>query len=251
MRDIGANSLAEQGRPRRPEQDWPLLAFLGALVVGIIARVAAGRGLPLGFDETFTATIASQPNFAGLLHWCLTELSGPAFYMPMWIWAKVAGVSDAALRAPALAFSIATPLMIARFGHGDRNIRLWWAALTLLWLPDLPAATEARPYAQMFFLGTVQAIMFLRLAAHARPWPAFWWGTATALAVLTHSYALAIGGCQGLALLGVHRKSLVRLWPMAVPLAVMLAWMAFHLPHVLQFMATHLTHYEPNRLEIL
>ncbi|MCA1654835.1 MAG: hypothetical protein LC656_11900 [Sphingomonadales bacterium] len=104
--------------------DWPLLLFLAALPLGIDARISAGWFLPLWFDEVFTGTIAGQATAAGLLKWCLSELTGPAFYVPMWLWAKVAGVGDGALRAPALALSIAAPLLIAWRGHPDRRVRL-------------------------------------------------------------------------------------------------------------------------------
>ena len=231
----------------RRVRDWPLQIFLAALPLGIAARIWPGWGLPLGFDETFTATIASQPDLAGMLRLCLTELTGPAFYMPMWLWAKVAGTSDAALRAPVILLSIATPLMIACFGHPDRATRLLWAALTFLWLPILPTANEARPYPVLLFFVTSQAILFLRLAAAARPALAFWWGAATMLAALTNSYALIVGGCQGVALLVAHRRDMLRLWPVILPFLLVAAWNAFHLPFVLGFMARPLAYYEPDR----
>ena len=116
--------------------------FVAALLLGTIARLRSGLELPLWIDETFTATIATQPDFAGLVRWCLTELTGPAFYGPMWLWTKVAGSSDAMLRLPAVTMALATPLVIARFGHRDRSLALLWAALCFLWLPSLPGSSR-------------------------------------------------------------------------------------------------------------
>ena len=226
-------------------RDWALLIFLCALPIGIAGRILPEWNLPLWLDETFTGTIAAQPSFSGLLRWCLSELTGPAFYMPMWVWAKIAGVSNVALRAPGLIFSIATPLLIARYGHPNREIRLLWAALTLLWLPVLSTASEARPYPQLLFLGTVQVILFLKLARNADAKISLLWGTVTALAVLTHSYALVIGGLQGLALLNGHRRAILKMVPALIPLSVMALWMAYHLPFILGFTAGHVAHYAP------
>ena len=94
-----------------------------------------------------SSVIATQPTLAGLLKWCLSELTGPAFYMPMWAWEKVAGSSDFALRLPSLVISLATPLAILRFGNRDADLRLWWTVCVLLWVPifaegELPFAPD-------------------------------------------------------------------------------------------------------------
>ena len=244
---IAAEYRAAIAAENRRTGDWPLLIFLAALPLGTIARIWPGWALPLSFDETFTATIVSQSTFAGLLRWCLSELTGPAFYVPMWLWAKVAGSSDFALRLPIFILSIAAPLIIARYGHPDRATRLLWAALMFLWFPIIPTANEARPYPVLLFYVTLQAMLFLKLAVGARPMLSFWWGTATMLAALTNSYALVVGGCQGIALIVTHRRNVIRLWPMIPPLLLGAAWNAVHLPFVLGFMAGPIVHYEPDR----
>jgi hypothetical protein len=221
------------------------LLFWSALALSLTARIALGWTLPLWFDEVYTGTIASQGDGAGLLGWCLAEITGPAFYVPMWFWAKVAGTSDAALRLPALLFSIAGPALIAWRGHPDRNVRLYWAIFSLLWLPMLPLATEARPYPQLFFLGALQAIVFLRLSKSASLREAFGWTTVTAFFVLTNYYALVISGFQALALLATHRRKLLNLYPALLPLLLVGVWMPFHLPVVLRFAAEHGTMFTP------
>ncbi|MFC7537531.1 hypothetical protein ACFQPG_09145 [Sphingomonas sp. GCM10030256] len=240
---IGSEEKGTRGTAAAVRAHWPLGVFAGALLLGWMARVMAGWSLPLWFDEAFTGTIAGQPNLSSLLRWCLTELTGPAFYMPMWAWAQLAGTSDAALRAPALLLSLAAPLVIAWRGHRSRDVRLFWAALLLLWLPALPTATEARPYPQIIFLACLQAMTFLRAARLGEhKWVAAW-AAITALAALTHYYSLPLVGCQGLVLLFVHRRSLLRLWPAALPFLLMAAWMAFHLPFVIGFTATRASVY--------
>lgn len=206
-----------------------------ALVLGLTGRIAYSYNAPLWFDETFTAVIASQPSFAGLLDWCLHELTGPAFYLPLWLWQKLAGNSDLALRLPSLILSVMTPLAILRFGNRDADLRLWWAVFVLLWVPIFAVAGEARPYPEIFALGAVQAILFIRLLERPSTARASLWVIVSSLLVLCHYWSVMPGIVQGIAFLLVHRLRAVRTWPALLFFAPMLAWTWLHLPRVLAF----------------
>ena len=224
-------------------REWPLLLFLAAIPVSALVYLNTGWNLPLWFDETFTGTIATQPTIHGLIGWCLSELSGPAFYMPMWLWVKLAGASDAALRAPALGFALATPLLIAWRGHRERDLRLFWGALILLWLPMVAMATEARSYPLLSFLCAMQAVAFVKFARTASPANAFLWSTACAAAILTHYYAASVVLFQALALVAVHRRALLPLYPAVLPFLVAAAWIAFHFNFLIRFATGHVANY--------
>ena len=234
----------EQAGPARRRADPLALVLCAALSLSLFARVKLGWSLPLWFDEVYTGTIAGQRDVAGLVRWCLSEITGPAFYMPMWLWAKVAGTGTVALRLPALLLSVAAPLLIAWRGHADRRVRLYWATFSALWLPLLPLATEARPYPQLFFLGALQAIVFLRFARVPDLRRALEWTSVTALFVLTNYYALVISGFEALALVAMHRRALLKLYPALAPLLAAGAWMVFHVPVVLRFAAEHGSQFE-------
>jgi hypothetical protein len=203
-------------------------AFVLALVLGIVARATYNHAMPLWFDETFTGTIATQPTGAKLIRWCLTELTGPAFYAPTWLWAQVFGAGDVALRAPSLLLSIAAPLVLARWGHPDRGVRLFWAGAALLWLPALPSANDARPYAQLFFLACLQAIAFRRLLLQPTTRTALSWTVATAILLLTHYTSVIPGLIQGLVFLAIHRRRAVATWPALAPFVPVAAWIGWH-----------------------
>lgn len=226
-----------------------LAFFFAALLCGTVARLRTGLEMPLWIDETFTATIATQTSFAGLVRWCLTELTGPAFYGPMWLWTKVAGSSDAMLRLPAVAMALATPLVVARFGHRDRSLALLWAGMCFLWLPNLPGSTEARAYPQLMLLGSLQAMAFIAAARDLRGRTLLAWSAVTAAAVLTHYYALVISGLQGLALLVLFRRQLLAHWLahwLALwPLALAAGWMSLHLSFLMQFAGMRFEAYDP------
>lgn len=238
-------TIVENGQQGWVERRGALAFFFAAMLCGTVARLRSGLDLPLWIDETFTATIATQTNFAGLVRWCLTELTGPAFYGPMWLWTKIAGSSDAMLRLPAVVMALATPLVVARFGHRDRSLALLWAALCFLWLPSLPGSTEARAYPQLMLLGCLQAMAFIAAVRDFRGGTLLAWSAVTAAAVLTHYYALVISGLQGLALLFLFRRQLLTHWLALAPLALAAGWMGFHLAFLMQFAGSRFAAYEP------
>jgi hypothetical protein len=214
---------------------WRLPLLIAALVLGLGGRIAYSYDAPLWFDETFTGVIATQPTFSALVNWCLHELTGPAFYMPLWAWEKLAGPSDLALRLPNIILSVITPLAILRFGHRDRDLRLWWAIFLLLWVPIFAVAGEARSYPETFALAAAQAALFIRLVERPSISRASLWISVSSVLVLCHYWSVIPGVIQGCAFLAVHRQRAVRTWPALVFLMPMLVWSWFHLPAVLAF----------------
>ena len=87
----------------------PRAVLVGALMLFVANILTASLRVPLWLDENFSATIAAQPTFARLVNWCLNELSGPLYYSLLWVWEKIAGDGNIALRIPSIALSIAAP----------------------------------------------------------------------------------------------------------------------------------------------
>jgi hypothetical protein len=225
--------------------------ILVSLALGLVDRVRLGWNMPLWLDETFTGVIATQPDLRSFIDWCLAELSGPVYYAVIWIWEKVAGSGDIALRLPSLAFAIAAPLLILWKGHADLRTRQLWAALVALWIPGLRFASEARPYALLFLLACAQAIAFLRLLRSPGLRPALIWCGVSALMVLTHYHALLLAALQGLAYLAIKRGVALRTWPAALLFVPVAAWMGFHLPFLLSFMDPAVAWYRKLNLDDL
>lgn len=205
-----------------------------AVTIGLAMRLAYDRAAPLWLDETFTGVIAGQPSAAGLFHWLTTELTGPFFYAPMWLWAKLAGTGDTALRAPSLVWTLLAPLFVFVRGHRDPTMRWSWTVLLLLWLPAAPLASDARPYALLMLLATLQVAALCAVLRDPTRKAAVIWAAVTTAMGLTHYPALVTGLVQGAAILAVHRRAAWRLWPAAAPFAVLVAWMAVHLRFVVQ-----------------
>lgn len=206
-----------------------------ALLLGLACRLCAGIDAPLWLDETFSAEIASQPDFPHFLRWALTEMSGPVYYGSLFLWEKIAGNSDLALRLPSLALSIAAPLAVLKWGHRDRDVRMLWSAILALSVVGFDSATEARPYALLLLLACLQTIAYVRMIDAPTTRRALAWTSLSALMVLTHYYAALICGLQGLAYLAICRGRAVRTWPALAPLVPMALWARYHLPFVLDF----------------
>lgn len=212
---------------------WRAPLLIIALILGTVGRVSYSWNAPLWFDETFSAVIATQPDFTSLLHWCLTELTGPAFYMPLWLWVKIAGSGDFALRLPSLVLSVVAPLVILAKGSPDRNLRYWWAIFAMLWVPIFGLAGEARPYPHMFMLAAVQAILFVQLLKDPTVTRASGWMLVCIALILTHYWAALPCLVQGVAFLGFRRMRAVATWPAALLLLPVFIWARYHLPMVL------------------
>lgn len=206
-----------------------------ALLIGVAWRLLVGWNNPLWLDEVYTGMIALQPDIASLVRECLRELSGPVYYSTIWFWAKLAGVGNDALRVPSLLFSLTAPLLIWWRGHPDRTTRLLWGALAVLWLPGLEYAIEARPYALLFMLGCIQAILLGRLLRAPSLHRALLWCVVSGLLILTHYHTLVVTGLQGLLFLLLRWRQAWRAWPAALVFVPVAGWMALHLPLLFRF----------------
>ena len=226
---IAPSPVATDGAERRMRVDPSVVGLAALLVVTAAAKFAFAASHSLTLDELWTGMIASQRSSAGLLRQCYLDVNAPLGYVLAWIWAHVAGLSDLALRFPSVVFASATPLLALTPNRAiPRQVRLIWAALLACWIPGFVFAAEARSYALLLFIGTGNAIAYLRLLEEPSTRRAFVWSTASSLLILTHYTALPLVGCQGLALLLVHRARAVRTWPALLAFVPALASLAVH-----------------------
>jgi hypothetical protein len=213
-----------------------LLAILVAsLVVGTLSRTLFDWDAPLWFDEAFTAAIASTGSVDAFYRDALSEAGGPVYYGFAWLWVKLFGAENVALRIPSWLFSMGAIAWILLRGHEDRRIRMWWAAYVALWIPIFYYATEARAYALLFLLCSIQLPFYVRMMAAPTTRSALAWCAISAVMSLTHYHTLLLIGLQGLAYLWVHRLVAVKTWPAALAFVPAGAWMVLHLPLLLEF----------------
>jgi uncharacterized membrane protein len=142
-----AGAARISARPRLDASTTVLVAIL-CILVSIAARVAVGSGQPLWLDEAWTGAIIAQPDVNGLFREIYLDPNGPLYFVLMYGWSKLFGLSDAALRFPSLVFGAAAPLLIAfaRVPGLSRDARLAWATLLAVWVPGIWFSQEARCY---------------------------------------------------------------------------------------------------------
>ncbi len=227
-------SLASPGSTALTLPDARWLAA-GVTILAVAGRFASGWITPFGFDEAFSGVISSQPDVRTLISWCLNEIGGPVYYVLLWCWSHVFGTSLPALRGFSMMASLATPLVILRWGHPDRVTRFYWAVMMALWLPAFGAATNGRCYALLMLETTAQAIAFRSFVVATDRRHAVAWVGLSVLAVLTHYHAAILAGVQGLLILMLRPRAALRCWPALLLLIPMAAWMAFHLSLLARF----------------
>ena len=131
LRPAGLQARLQEGLQDR----WAMWA--SALAIAAIAAaleiVLEGRD-PLWLDESWTGGIVGQPNWRDTVHQIYADVNAPLYYVLMRLWSGLAGLSDAALRAPSLLCALAVPLVAALVpapGLG-RAQRLGWGGSDLL-----------------------------------------------------------------------------------------------------------------------
>lgn len=241
---------AQQGfwRPTSLRRLWPAAILAAAVVAGGGVKLAVGGDSPLWLDEAWTAAIAGRPGLGETVRQIYWDVNAPLYYLLIHLWQALFGVSNAALRAPSLAFALAAPVAAWRFSRGrgfSAEARATWAALIALWGPAFLFAQEARCYALLLLLCSAQTCAFVG-ALQARGWKAALpWTALSALACLTHYDAGFLVLAQGAAYLARHRRGALWAWPAALPFVPAAAWLAVHAPRIAAFARPQVAWYAP------
>ncbi len=141
---------------------WQLLVIACLL---LLARVAGLTRQSLWFDEGYTLALANSGSLRSFLHtfgiFTTSEHLQPLYYGVIFVWSRVAGTSDVALRLPSVIFSVLSGFLIFSFAR----MLVRQAEGMPKWLPQAALAgfclssfsyyyaQEARPYALLQLVG--------------------------------------------------------------------------------------------------
>ena len=225
-----------------------LVALMIAAVAAALEIGLEGRD-PFWLDESWTGGIIGQPTWRETFHQIYSDVNAPLYYVVMRLWSGLFGLSDLALRAPSLICAAAIPVAAALVPAPGltRAQRAGWAAVLAWWFPTLCYAQEARCYALLLLVCTLQTLAFMRLMAAPGLGRAALWAAIAATAILTHYDALYLGAAQGLLYLARHHVRAVRTWPAALAFAPAFGWLAYHWPRIAQFARPEIAWYTPLR----
>lgn len=207
-----------------------IISIVGIALAIFIRIRAFYNGPPLWIDETFTGAIAGQANFHNFIE--LAHADAPPsflYYLLMHFWQMLFGLSDMALRAPSVIFSILTPFLIlfVRVPGLTRVERLTWAAFLALWIPSIGFSQDARCYAALLFFATLQTLTFYRLLLSPSFRQTALWILTAELTLFANYDAAYLSIAQGIIFLLIYRRTALRNWPsifLLIPVFLELAW---------------------------
>ena len=182
-----------------------LLTLLGAA----LRFYAIGRQ-GFWYDESYTALLVVHG--PGEMFRLIPQLEStpPLYYCFIWIWARIFGTDEAALKSLSALFgTMAIPVayFAARKLLANWRSALVVAALTafnpfLIWYSQ-----EARAYSMLVLVSAFTLLAFAYARERPRPLAVGLWGLACALALLTHYYAVILVVPEMAWLLYEHRHS--------------------------------------------
>jgi len=137
------------------------LILLLIVILGFVLRLYHLGTSSLSTDEVLTVLRA---RFS--LNELVTSLKvhPPLYYIILRPWVKIFGNSELAIRFPSLIFSVLSIIFIFKLAKElfNEKVGLISAFLLSIWPYSINYAQEARPYAIVWFLGTLSFLFFLR-----------------------------------------------------------------------------------------
>ena len=181
-------------------------------LLGLIVLAAALRFWRIGdqsywLDEVFTVDLVNEGLWGMIKGVRETESTPHLYYALAWLWAKVAGDGEGALRSLSALFGIATvpvAYLAARELFKPAAALIAAALVTVnpwfVWYSQ-----EARSYALLALLAGTALIFFLRALRTESRRDLTAWALLSALALLTHYFAAFLIGAEALWLLWAMR----------------------------------------------
>jgi hypothetical protein len=220
-------------------------AVVGLFVVGLIARLHTGLTDPLWLDEGWTGAVTIQKSLPDAVRQMYADINAPLYYMLMFAWVKIFGISNLALRLPNVIMGLSIQLIVLAWANRlGRITALTWSAAMAAWVPGLLLTPDARCYVMLLLNATLCTLAFASLMAKPTVGRAAIWAVTASLALLTHYFAVFLLAGQALTMLVVLRRGLFRLWPAAFVFTPALGSCLFHLPRVLAGAAPDVVWYE-------
>jgi hypothetical protein len=196
--DATAGSLAEPGaggglRDRVHAVDAVLVV---AVLIAIVLRVWHLSGPSLWYDEWVTHEDVTK-RLAHMLIVSVPQNEGspPLYFLAGWLWVRIFGAGDTALRSLSAVIGVAT-VPVVYFLVLELRLRRTIARIAAFFVAVNPLlvwySQEARPYALLALLGAVSLLCCVRAINDPRRVTFVVWGVAAAAVLCTHYFGFAI-----------------------------------------------------------
>jgi len=166
---------------------WILISII---LAGAVLRLFHLGLQSLWHDEAVSLAIADRLNLAEKLTNQGHSSHPPLYYLLLWRWIRLAGISDFTARIPSTLAGLLTIPLIYQAGRllFDRRVGIW-SALFMAVLPfQIYYAQEVRMYTLLGMLTTVSLIFFVRAIRRNtwQMWGAYWF--CSILGLYTHYF---------------------------------------------------------------
>lgn len=166
------------------------------MAVALTVVAAALRFATLGvqsawLDESATIDLVHRGLWGMLSHLSRSESTPPLYYVLVWLWTRVFGAGVIGFRTfSALVGTLTVPVLYAAGRQISSKVGLWAAALASVNPAMYYYSQEARSYALLILLCAVALVFWQRALESGSRRDLMWWAGASALALLTHYFAL-------------------------------------------------------------
>lgn len=224
----------QDGASQAREEPWTA-ALLALCLLAFALRVYRLEAQSLWYDEGVTAYLASLP-LPDLTAWTADDIQPPLYYYAVWLWVRLAGTGEFALRFPSAFAGVLTVPCLAWLAWRVAGSRKAGVAAGLLGAVSplhLWYAQEARNYTWVTLLCLAASGLFwVRLReGRGRSWLPY--AALMAAAIYTHYFAFFILAFHALfallwGLVGrARRRARQALAAVAVTVAAYLPWLPF------------------------
>ena len=188
-----------------------LRIVIALTVIGGAMRFATLNVQSLWLDESATIILVHR-SFGGMLsHLSSSESAPPLYYTLAWLWTKVFGTGAIGFRSlSALAGTLTIPVVYACGREISERVGLWAAALATFSPAMYYYSQEARAYALLVLFCALAFLCWQRALRIGDGRSLAWWAGTSALAVLTHYFAVFLFVPEALIL--IRRMGLRRVW---------------------------------------
>jgi mannosyltransferase len=176
-------------------------AVLALTLLGGALRFGTLDVQSIWLDESATLILVHRGLGGMLSHLASSESTPPLYYILVWAWSKVFGSGPIGLRSfSALAGTLTIPVMYAAGRQISNRVGLWAAVLASVSPPMYYYSQEARCYALLTLFSAAALVAFQRSLGAPRARSLALWAALSALALLTHYFAVFLFVPQALIL---------------------------------------------------
>jgi 4-amino-4-deoxy-L-arabinose transferase-like glycosyltransferase len=192
-------------RRQRHAAAW--LALAGVTVVGGTIRFAGLGRQSFWLDESVTASLLERPLVSMLRTLPSSESAPPLYYVVAWGWSRLFGLDPVGVRSLSalagtltipVAYAAGTALVSRRAGLATASVAC--VSPVLVWFSQ-----EARAYALLVLFSALSLAVFGAALKRPSAWALSGWVAASALALLTHYFAVFLVAAEAIALLVLVR----------------------------------------------